>query len=154
MDYLDDYIISTLVEPEIYSYTKEQLLAYESKESYNNCLESNLNKYFSGYIFLGAKLNKDYSIIGGISLDKENIRKRSIYIEDFFVNSNYRNMGVATNILDYIIENKKVLFQKRRIILSLLCEDYLQSFYEKQKFSVDNLFVTNNQKVLRMIRKI
>ena len=154
MEFLDDYIISTIGEDDITSFTKEQVLAYSGTENYDICLEENLVNFNSGYIFIGARLIKDFSIIGGISIEINSENKNKAYIEDLFVNSNYRNQGVATNMLEHIAMQKKKLFKKRNIILSLLCEDKLQTFYEKEKFKVDNLYIADNQKILQMKRKI
>lgn len=154
MDYLDNYDIKLLEENEIGLYTKKLVEAFELEECYGLYLEDNINNLNRGNIFLGAKLIKNGLLIGGICLERKPIYKNEIYIENLFVDSKYRNQGVASNIIDYVVSNKLDLFKRNKIELYLFCEQYLEKFYKKSKFIVDDLYETNSQKVLRMKRNI
>lgn len=151
---LDNYDISVLNEEELENYTEKLVKAFDI-DCYDIYLEDNINNYKRGHIFLGAKLFTDRTIIGGICLERKPIYKNEIYIEGLFVDKKYRNQGVATNLIDYIVENKIDIFNKNKIELYLFCEKKLKDFYVKNGFYETDIVMNNNmEKVLRMDRNI
>lgn len=154
MDYLDNYYVNHLSSNELELYTQKLVEAFELEDCYNLYLEDNINNLKRGNIFLGARLIKSNSLIGGICLERKPLYKNEIYIENLFVDNRYRNQGVASSLMNYVVDNKKDLFGRHKIELYLFCEQQLESFYKKLKFNVYDYYQGDSQKVLRMSRKI
>ena len=156
MDYLKEYNIEKLTISELNEYSHILATCFRENNYYNEYLENMKRNFDKGYIFLGAKLFNDKKIIGGICLEQVPIYKNEIYIDNLFVDFKFNKLGIATNLINYILENKFMLFGIDEVNLYLFCAKYMQSFYENRGFIVTEEFNDNPSKImfLRMDRKI
>ena len=109
----------------------------------NNFRECNISKDEFIKILENIKINGniyiykiDNKIAGTISLllEQKFIHNGAIYgyIEDLFVDKTYRNMGIGSKLLDYVID--KVRKIKKCRIIKLNCNQQLIYFYQNKKF--------------------
>lgn len=155
MEYLKEYNIENIKLDELNDYTKVLSTCFRENNYYEEYLDNMKRNFDKGYIFLGAKLFNDV-IIGGICLEKKPIYRNEIYIDSLFVDSKFRKLGIASNLLNYILENKLNLFNLDEINLYLFCVEYMRQFYKNRGFDVTDKFNSNKSKIkfLRMDRKI
>ena len=155
MENLDNYNITGLFLNEVALYTKKLVKAFDLERDYEIYLDDNIFYYAHGYNFLVARHTLENEIIGGICLESKPKYRNEIFIEHIFVDEEYRNQGVATSLLEYIVQNKENMFKMNKIDLYLFCEEYVKQFYLKNKFyETDTILNDNLEKVLRMDRKI
>lgn len=109
----------------------------------NNFRECNISKDEFIKILENIKINGniyiykiDNKIAGTISLllEQKFIHNGAIYgyIEDLFVDETYRNMGIGSKLLDYVIDKVRKINKCR--IIKLNSNQQLIYFYQNKKF--------------------
>ena len=155
MRQLIEYKIDQLNQDDLTEYTNVLVDSFGIKLAFDEYYNIITKDFVGGNIFLGAKLFSSKQIIGGICLEKAPIYKNEIYIENIFVDRKYRNNGIATNLINYVIENKFNLFSMNEVNLYLFCKEQVKDFYQIQNFTITDEWNENCEgKILRMDRKI